>query len=52
MQKTKVSDDLHGEFSGPFLSNILVFRLVVLVEFGDFRDERVVWIRVAEQRAD
>jgi len=43
---------LHGVLFGPLLGLLDVLGVVAFEDAGDFRDERVVWVGVAQERAD
>jgi len=42
----------HGVFLSPFLSVLEILGVVVFEEFGDFWDQRVIWVGIAKQRTD
>jgi len=42
----------HGIFLGPGSGCFFVTGSLVLVDVSNLRDERIVWVRVSEKRAD
>jgi len=46
------SSPSHGIFLGPLFGSRIILPLVILKDFGDFWDERIIRVGVAEEGAD